>query len=265
MAQPFLRWAGSKRKLVPTLKEFWTSNYQRYVEPFAGSACLFFEISPSRALLGDVNIELINAYRHMKRAPYAVLEELKSFKSGRKNYYEIRGLDINYLTPLRRAARFIYLNRYCFNGIYRTNKSGLYNVPYGGDKNRFPSNSVFLNCSDALKKAKLISGDYKETLDLTCEGDFVYLDPPFSVKNRRIFTEYDATKFGLDEIFMLRQWMKKLRARGVSFLVSYAASKEARFLKDGFEWDVKKVQRTIASFSHKRKMAYELLIYNNRA
>jgi DNA adenine methylase Dam len=130
---PFLRWAGSKRRLLPVLQTFWTKKHKRYVEPFAGSACLFFALNPPKAILGDLNPELIATYIEVKYRIGAVLKELKALRPEDKaEYLRLRGIDISTMSPAARAARFIYLNRYCFNGIYRTNLAGQFNVPYSG-------------------------------------------------------------------------------------------------------------------------------------
>src|SRR5947207_1539399 len=120
-AQPFLRWAGSKRQLLPSLSVYWNSQYTRYVEPFAGSACLFFHLKPKQALIGDVNDDLIATYREVKYRASEVTSSLKDLKKGPQAYYDLREIDPFLLTPSERAARFIYLNRFCFNGLYRTN------------------------------------------------------------------------------------------------------------------------------------------------
>src|SRR5258708_201479 len=126
------RWAGSKRQLLPLLEGYWSRDFGRYVEPFAGSACFFFRLMPERALLADINKELICAYRQIKADALKVHNSLKKLSTGSDTYYQQRSLDPVYLSPNARAARFIYLNRYCFNGLYRTNQRGEFNVPYGG-------------------------------------------------------------------------------------------------------------------------------------
>lgn len=262
MAQPFLRWAGSKRKLVPILREFWSSDFSRYIEPFAGSACLFFDIGPEKAILNDINRDLINTYKEIKVNPELVLSEMKKLRSGQKNYYRVRGVNTNQLPNYKKAARFIYLNRYCFNGLFRTNRKGNFNVPYGGAKNRVPPDTIFTSCSKELQVATLFAKDFRKILSLAKLGDFVYMDPPFSVKNQRVFVEYNPMIFGLSDIYGLRDCLNKLHNKGVSFLVSYASSQEAKILRAGFKWDIVKVRRNIASFSKNRRQANELLIYN---
>src|SRR5580692_10615120 len=152
---PFLRWAGSKRRLVPVLKTFWTKKHKRYVEPFAGSACLFFAIKPPKAILGDLNPELIATFIEVKYRIAAVLRELKALEpEDKEEYLRLREIDIATMSPPARAARFIYLNRYCFNGIYRTNLAGKFNVPYSGVRcGALPQDEVFKGCARMLQRA----------------------------------------------------------------------------------------------------------------
>src|SRR5713226_799695 len=159
---PFLRWAGSKRSLLPILQAFWTKKHKRYIEPFAGSACLFFAIKPPKAILGDLNPELIATYVEVKYRIGAVLKELGILEpADKKEYTRLRAIDIATLTPAARAARFIYLNRFCFNGIYRTNLLGQFNVPYSGNRcGGFPQPEVFRQCSTRLRSARFVNGDF---------------------------------------------------------------------------------------------------------
>jgi DNA adenine methylase len=261
----FLRWAGSKRQLIPVLLKYWNHDYCRYVEPFAGSASLFFSLSPPRALLGDINIELMATYEQVKHKVEAVLLDLNTMKKGRRNYLRLRALDPLTLTPSMRAARFIYLNRFCFNGLYRTNRDGQYNVPYGGDRSgRIPSNDLLVRCSSSLKRAELAVGSFEVTLEKVKSRDFVYMDPPFSIRAKRVFNEYDASMFGLEDLYHLRKWMIRLDRKNVHFLVSYAESEEADLLRVGFHTEVVVVRRSIAGFTERRKPARELLISNQR-
>src|SRR5258708_7755717 len=145
---PFLRWAGSKRQLVKTLSSYWDDTFGRYVEPFAGSACLFFHVQPSRAILGDQNEELIATYKEIKCRPEYVAKRLRLLKKSKTTYYRIRKQSVRGLSSIEQAARFIYLNRCCFNGLYRTNLKGEFNVPYGGDgSGSIPSAETLKVCS----------------------------------------------------------------------------------------------------------------------
>lgn len=231
------------------------------MEPFAGSACLFFHIYPSKALLGDLNKELLGTFRELKRSPDQISASLKLLTKGREPYLAVRAIDPASISRTERAARFIYLNRFCFNGIYRTNRTGRFNVPYGGEKSGcIPSEQHLLECSRLLKKARLISGDFEKVLVKVQPGDFVYMDPPFSVKARRVFREYDKSVFSFEDVERLRGWMQNLRSRKISFLVSYAESDEADLLKKGFHTEVVSVRRNIAGFTDNRVRSNELLI-----
>ena len=261
---PFLRWAGSKRRLLPILKNFWTKNHKRYVEPFAGSACLFFALKPPKAILGDLNPELIATYIEVKYRIDDVLKELSKLPPWNKTeYLRLRSLDTSKLEPHVRAARFIYLNRFCFNGIYRTNLDGQFNVPYSGvGCGAVPHDDVFQQCSRRLRKARFVRGDFEKVLKQTEKGDLVYMDPPYAVRARRVFREYDPSTFSHVDIARLRSWMERLNANGINFVVSYAESDEADVLKKDFSYETITVRRHIAGFATHRAMTNELLISN---
>jgi DNA adenine methylase len=262
-AQPFLRWAGSKKKLLPELSAYYDDNHNRYIEPFVGSASLFFRVKPERSVLGDINQELISTYREIKYRVPGVFRELRRLKKNKKTYLHLRKQNPQSMRPAQRAARFIYLNRFCFNGIYRTNLSGQFNVPYSGEKTGdLPSEEVLINCARRLRNSKLIAGDFDETLRHVRTGDFVYMDPPFFVKRRRIFREYDGVPFSNADIHRLRKWMEKMDKKRISFVVSYAKCKEAIELAKGFRTKQVTVVRSIAGFTARRSKAIELIITN---
>jgi DNA adenine methylase len=261
---PFLRWAGSKRRLLPVLQTFWTKKHKRYVEPFAGSACLFFAIRPPKAILGDLNPELIATFIEVKYRIAEVLKELKALRPEDKSeYLRLREIDIATMTPPSRAARFIYLNRYCFNGIYRTNLAGKFNVPYSGIRcGSVPPDETFQKCSNRLRTARFVNGDFEKVLERAERGDLVYMDPPFAVRARRVFREYDPSTFTSNDIARLRKWMERLNARRISFVVSYAESDEADVLRKNFSCETVPVRRNIAGFVGSRVMTNEMVITN---
>jgi len=261
---PFLRWAGSKRRLLPLLRTFWTKRHKRYIEPFAGSACLFFSIKPPRAILGDLNSELIATYIEVKYRIDAVLQELENLgPANKKRYKRLRAVDISTLRPPARAARFIYLNRFCFNGIYRTNLLGQFNVPYSGyGCGELPKDKLFRKCSRLLQKARFINGDFEKVLKQAAKGDLVYMDPPYAVRARRVFREYDPSTFTHEDTTRLRSWMERLNRAGITFVVSYAESDEADILKKHFTYETVAVRRNIAGFATHRAWTNELLISN---
>jgi DNA adenine methylase len=262
--KPFLRWAGSKRKLLPRLRAYWQPHHKRYIEPFAGSAALFFEINPQKALLGDINADLVDMYHCVCRHPLAIHRALTRLRVGKRAYYQIRSQDPASLCPVARAARFIYLNRYCFNGLYRTNEQGAFNVPHSGSRTGcLPSLSELRGVAKTLKRAKIIHADFQTTVGLVRPGDFVYLDPPFAVSNRRVFRQYGPSSFGLDDLQRLAEALVEIDSRNATFLVSYAMCREA--LQAFKKWHVRRAftLRSVAGFSPYRRKAVEILVTND--
>ena len=161
-AKPFLRWAGSKKKLLPILNSYW-NNADRYIEPFVGSARFFFHLNPQSAILGDINLDLINCYNVVKTKPLELYKKLELIPRDKDTYYSVRNSDEKAMSHVDQAARFIYLNRLCFNGLYRTNQQGKFNVPFGGIKaGNFPTKEDYLHLSDKLKGVKILNLDLKK-------------------------------------------------------------------------------------------------------
>ncbi len=260
-----VRWAGSKKTLLPTLRQHWRNDKSgvRYVEPFCGSACLFFDLEPKSAILSDINRELITAYREIKSRPLQVIDCLKDYKQNKEFYYRLRGVDPATMSKPEIAARFLFLNRLCFNGIYRTNKGGAFNVPYARPKRRrkFDTN-IILDMSRLLKRAQLIDDDFEAVLDEVRTEDFVYLDPPFAVANRRVFAEYHPDSFSSKDIKRLGKSLRVLDRRGSHFVLSYANSAEGRGLVADWNWRRIRTRRNIAGFVGDRRSAYELIASN---
>jgi DNA adenine methylase len=262
---PFLRWAGSKRPIVSRLQRYFPGYPARYVEPFAGSACLFFAIEPKDAVLGDLNSDLISALRVLRQQPREVQSSLSRLPLGKKVYYRIRRLDPKALDDVDAAARFIYLNRYCFNGLYRTNAHGAFNVPYGPPRSRAVRNPRPLQAAATLlQRATLLNEDFEDTLNFARRGDFAYLDPPYAVRSRRMFVDYHPRSFSQKDLARFENALTRLDARGVTFVATYADSIEAR---DMFaRWKPVRIwtRRHIAGFEGARRGSYELLATNIR-
>ncbi|MDQ0011542.1 DNA adenine methylase [Luteibacter jiangsuensis] len=261
---PLLRWAGSKQRLVPRLAEYWNTSFKRYLEPFTGSAALFFHLDPKRACLNDINEQLIECYEELANDPDALHRRVTAISSTEEKYYVIRALDPKVLTSAERAARFIYLNRHCFNGIYRTNSDGKFNVPYGAAKaGAVPTIEKFRDCARAIARAQLTSLDFDTFLKKNVKsGDFVYLDPPYAVANRRIFRQYDKHSFGIEDVERLQNCLELIDSRGASFVVSYALSAEIKPIVQ--QWGARRVtaQRNVAGFAEHRRKAVEVIITN---
>lgn len=261
---PFLRWAGSKRKLLPKLTPYWRKEFGRYIEPFAGSSALFFALRPDSAVLSDTNGQLIAALEVVREMPELVHAALVSIDASKEVYYAIRSQDPIELTRFDAAVRFIYLNRFCFNGLYRTNLAGEFNVPYAASgTGGIPNLELFMADAALLKNAILRVGDFETIVRQEARaGDFVYLDPPYAVGNRRIFKQYGPHTFGRDDLERLRLLLIELDNRGTHFLLSYASCTETT---EFFSfWNRRRVytQRNIAGFSKHRRRAAETIITN---
>lgn len=264
-AKSFLKWAGSKKKLLPELRNYWNPDrHQRYVEPFVGSAQLFFTLQPQSAILSDINTELINTYEVVRSNPIGLFDAISTYPKDKDFYYNLRSANLATLTNLEKAARFIYLNKLCFNGLYRTNLKGEFNVPYSNSPtSNFPTKEELLLCSKALEKTLLVNNDFEFVIKENCQkGDFVYLDPPYAIANSKIFYQYDPHTFGLEDIKRLKDLLTELDRKDIDFLLSYAYCEEIISLFK--EWNIRtvKTQRNIAGFSKNRKKAVELLISN---
>jgi DNA adenine methylase len=233
------------------------------VEPFAGSAALFFAVKPSAALLADLNEDLITTYKALKRDPLRVLECFARLPRGRAAYYRIRNSLNRDSSDAEIAAHFLYLNRYCFNGLYRTNLQGCFNVPYGPPKRPLIGfTSHVLEAARRLRTATLKSQDFEATLREAGPGDFVYIDPPYAVDDRRVFREYVAGSFTRADLERLSSSLRALDASGAVFLVSYAASREGRSLARDWFSKVIVTRRHVAGFAGDRRRAREYLITN---
>jgi DNA adenine methylase len=259
---PLLRWAGSKRKLIPELIKSVPGEFDRYIEPFSGSACLFFALQPERAILSDLNKELIDAYRVVRLCPKRVHGAIMAMPTTEKYYYELRSKSPSRLGNIRRAARFIYLNRFCFNGVFRTNQKGCFNVPRGTRVGPVPSSDRFEECAKALKRAQLLDADFEEIAKHVRRGDFVYLDPPYAKAGARRRGEYGYTSFSSSDLERLGRCLIRLDERGATFLLSYADCNEIRSISS--LWHTKRilVRRHVAGFVKHRTVVRELLISN---
>ena len=221
--KPFLRWAGGKNWLVNQLAELVNvDTFDSYYEPFLGGGSVFFELHPKgNAFLSDTNEDLISTYQAVKSSPNEVWAILSTYQNTESEYYSIRALEP--LDPIERAARFIYLNHTSFNGLYRVNRTGKYNVPYGRRKN-IPYNKLgIIACSERLQNAVLTVGDFADVLQNVKKGDFVYLDPPYVVaKDVNGFIQYNKHLFSLEDQKRLSTSIDRIREAGAFYVLSNA-------------------------------------------
>lgn len=260
--KPLLRWAGSKRKLLPVLRQVAPAQFSRYVEPFCGSACFYLELAPEVGLLGDINSELIHFYKRVRANPNLVGKLFHAMPTTERFYYDLRAVAPDSLGANERAARFLYLNRFCFNGVYRTNREGAFNVPRGMRVGALPSLEEIASFGRVLRRAEVRVGDFESTLAECGAGDFVYLDPPYAGRGVRNRGEYGANSFAEIDVVRLRHSLESASGRGAKILVSYG---DVSVVREAFsDWRVSEltVGRNVSGFLHGRRDVQELLITN---
>ena len=263
-ASPFLKWVGGKTSLLPELLKHVPGRLRGYHEPFVGGGALFFAVQPRRAFLADNNAELVHCYRQVRDDVYGVLDALAHHVYERGHFHEVRALDPLRLGPAERAARLIYLNKTCFNGLWRVNRAGRFNVPIGRYKNpRFNDPSALINASQALRGVEITHAPFEESLAAVAPGDFVYLDPPYDpVSATAHFSSYTADGFSWEDQRRLANACVILNRRGVRFLLSNSATDRIRELYRGFELRTVRAPRFINSKGAGRGRVDELLVFN---
>lgn len=266
MALPILKWAGGKRALLPELLPRVPQEIGTYYEPFAGGASLFFKLADAppfrRAVLADRNAELVNLYAVVRDHLPQLMKALQKHQQGEEAYYEVRDADTDKMSDVARAARVVYLNRTCFNGLWRVNKSGRFNVPYGQViRPRLCDPARMERASLALAKTRLVNDDFSKAVSKAKAGDFVYFDPPYApISATSKFTDYAGGGFGMDAQARLAEVARTLRARGVSVLLSNSDTPEIRALYKGFKLSVVSAPRAISARATGRGRVSELLI-----
>jgi len=260
----FIRWAGSKKKSLRLLVDKAPKKYRRYIEPFVGGGNLFFELRPKSSIICDTNDELMNMYRVLKKRPKELYENIASFPVSKEGYMSVRSeYQKNIGDELYRASRFLYLNKYCFNGVYRVNRKGMFNVPYGSKVGKFMSLEKMLEYSDALRDSEILTSDFSGIKSQLKRNDFVYLDPPYVTIKQKKFVEYGYDSFGYEDLERLFAFMRFLDKKGMCFMLSYLKCDElmANLSK---EWEVScyDVKRSVAGTSDFRVNATEMLVKN---
>jgi DNA adenine methylase len=274
--KPYLKWAGGKRQLLSEIKKYLPKdiNNYTYYEPFVGAGAVFFELQPKRAVINDFNEQLILTYNIIKENAEELIAALKYYKemNNEEKYYEVRNLDrdaekFSKLTNVEKAARLIFLNKTCFNGLYRVNSQGFFNVPYGKYKNPAICEETSLRrISDYLNSnnIKILNDDFEQAVLTTDEKSFVYFDPPYHSPDKNNFTGYQADGFGEKEQERLRNVMIKMTNRGIKCLLSNSDTEYIRELYNYDFFDIIPVQakRTINADSTGRGNVNEVLIRN---
>lgn len=273
-AKPFVKWAGGKRALLEILCASLPQNFNAYFEPFLGGGALFFELANKGLLQGkkvylnDKNAELINAYLAIQKEPQKLLNELNLMQKAhsKEHFYSIRALDreVNFsaLNPIFRAARFIYLNKTCFNGLCRYNAKGQFNTPFGAYKNpKIYDEALILNAHYALQDTVILNEDFEFVRDLAKKGDFVYFDPPyFPLNSTSNFTSY-TQNFLENEQIRLYALFCDLNSRGVKLLQSNSSTDFIKNLYKNFQIQAIQAKRAINCKGDKRGSVSELILF----
>ena len=267
--RPFLKWAGGKRQLISQFDEFLPKNYKKYIEPFVGGGAILFYLPPKQAIIIDDNVELINCYNMIKKNVDELIKSLKKHKNKKTYFYEIRSLDrdpefYNKLSDVERASRTIFLNRCCYNGLYRVNSKGQFNVPFGKYKNPNFCDEKNLNAvHEALQDVGIHKGSFERCLEFAEKGDFVYLDPPYHpISRTAYFTSYTRKNFGKESQEKLFKTFKKLDDRGCMVMLSNSHEKFILDLYKGYKIVTIRAKRAINSVASKRGEIKEALILN---
>ncbi|WP_239374505.1 Dam family site-specific DNA-(adenine-N6)-methyltransferase [Frankia sp. Cj5] len=265
---PFLKWPGGKRWLVASHPELFAIKHRRYIEPFLGAGSVFFHIKPECALLADINIDVITAFKGIKMHAEDVTLLLEEYhhKHCNDHYYKVRDDPIPESLAAQ-AARLIYLNRTCFNGIYRVNRQGRFNVPIGTRTNVVLDTDNFTAVSRMLQKAELRNSDFESIIDEAEEGDLVFLDPPYTVRhNKNGFIKYNETLFSWDDQDRLAKAATRAAERGAQIVVTNASHSTIVQLYGAGRFKFQTVSRfsPISATAKSRRQFEELVIISKR-
>ena len=269
---PFVKWAGGKRQLLPQIKERMPEKYNKYYEPFVGGGALTFELLPVNALINDINKALINAYRQICHAPEAFLQAINKLDSemwedGKQYYYSLREryndklMKLEYDVEL--AALFVFINKHCFNGLYRVNGKGLFNVPYNNSRKPSVEENSIMEISRFLKGVTIMEGDFEIACATAAEGDFVFIDSPYAPLNPTSFESYTKEGFDIESHRRLARLYDELTDRGCYCMLTNHNTQLINELygNKGYKIDVVSVKRMINSDASKR-VGEEVIICN---
>lgn len=262
-AHPLLKWAGGKRKLIAELARYVPQSFGTYHEPFFGGGALYFHLAHEPSIISDLNADLVSTYEAIRDDPDAVVDVLGTFTNTAECYYAARTRNFSIGRAAERAADFVFTNRVGFNGLFRQNTSGRFNVPFGRSKNPTICDSANLHAVSRMLRGgtTIVHGDFSGVLDRARPGDFAYCDPPYvPVSETSSFTGYQKGGFGYADHVRLRDVALELRARGVSVLLSNSFAPPVLELYKAFEIHVVEAPRSINSKADGRGLVKEVLI-----
>jgi DNA adenine methylase len=260
---PFLKWPGGKRWLMTKFGHYFPQSFNRYFEPFLGGAAGFFFLNPSRSTISDINVELVNLYHVMRDSPVALAQAMQIHQKlhDKNYYYSIRNAD--YDDPIKVASRFLYLNRTCFNGMYRVNSAGQFNVPIGTKQNCIFDIAQFPVYATRLKNANIISCDFEDTINECGLNDLVFADPPYTLSHsQNSFIKYNEHLFTWADQNRLLKSLCSARSRGAIIIATNANYEPLKkmYTDSGFYVKVLKRFSVISGKAEKRQKQEELLI-----
>lgn len=261
---PPIKWAGGKRQLLSQFHPLFPSHYQKYLEPFVGGGSVFFYLQPPRSVLIDNNQELINFYHVLQDSVENLLLDLEKHENTPEYFYEIREKDPKKLSAIERASRFLYLNRTSYNGLWRVNRQGKFNAPFGRYKNPKIKNEPLLRrASDCLQKAEIIWGDFTSVLEHAAVGDFIYFDPPYHpLSSTANFTSYTSDSFSAHDQKRLAEIFRLLDKKGCLLMLSNSDTAFIKELYRGYNTTLVSARRAINSKGNKRGAVSEIVIRN---
>ncbi len=270
MVQPVLKWVGGKRQILNEIVPLIPHSYNLFCEPFFGGGGVCLSVSPTRAVINDINSELIDFYRVVKTHPDKLIKELLTYVNKENFYYSLRAIDrednFSKLSNIKKAARTYYLNRMGFNGLYRVNKKGYFNVPYGRYKKEFSPDidaikalSFYLNKNDIV----ILNQDYDSIYKYLDSDSFVYLDPPYDpISSTSSFTSYSRYGFTKEDQLKLKLFCDKLSENNIRFMLSNSATDFIVDLYRNYEIKIVDAKRSINSKGSKRGPVKEVIVRN---
>lgn len=269
---PFVKWAGGKRQLLSQIKERMPEKYDKYYEPFVGGGAVAFGLQPENILINDINKALINAYRQISNSPESFLKavnrlDTEMWEDGKKYYYSLRERYNDKLMKseydVELAALFVFINKHCFNGLYRVNGKGLFNVPYNNSRRASVDAEVIMSISKYLRKVTIIDGDFEEACKDAKQNDFVFLDSPYAPLNPTSFEAYTKEGFDIESHRRLARFYDELTARGCYCMLTNHNTELINELygNKGYKIDVVSVKRMINSDASNR-VGEEVIICN---
>lgn len=271
LASPVVKWVGGKRQLLERLMPLFPETYISYCEPFIGGGAVLFALQPQKAIVNDINSELIGVYRAIKDDVEALIKRLAQFENTKECFYEVRGWDrnaefYNQLSNIDKAARVIFLNKTCYNGLYRVNSAGEFNTPFGRYKNPNIVNEStlravheYFNTADVT----ILNTSYSKAVQGLPEDSFVYLDPPYDpISVTASFTGYNAGGFSREDQIALRDCCRQLDAAGIKFMLSNSATEFIQDIYSDFNITIVPAKRAINSVGSKRGCVDEVVVRN---